>query len=306
MAYAVDVIFSGLMLICLNGKSDCYDKTTGLNNSAYALHAQARETTTCGWNSPEQTAFYGPVIVFKAETCELVVVDDTFLETCTKSRNANGESLCSCNLTGPPNFCLSAKDNSTAPSYGLDGLVRIDELDSRFKNLRPGVLKESAVVSAGIHFSGGAFTTAVPWKVDGLPVLWDASKGGVAGFPRPLTNEPKVSYLAKAIELTDCGRTTLARLNPTEATTITIQNFSIERPLPDHDSAAGYDYLPFLLWYYQLAEWKTANDACPTYTGVNRDAVVLRCVRGNFKSCAHEPKAAYSSVIWPTMLGPKP
>lgn len=293
-AMTLDVFFTGLMLLCLNNQQNCQykdmqDKTW---NTAWILKADDKSNPPCGRPSPERTKL------------ELTFKEGDFKPpfTCVKQ----GDSYYHCPLPDDALRLVISQGNGQMKypqhlSDDLQWLPKIDEIDTRFKELDVNRLKNPFYVPGTITFPDGDITagTKFPELAD-PPTQWFRSNGKPGGFPRPLSDRLRVRYDGSIAYIEVRGKWFNLHLEPMSAAPRVWFRNGTEKLEADHESQ--YDDLSYLLWYYRLGVWKTTFGTCPDY----KDAVVLRCIRddADLQGCAYSTKVERDNTIWPPLLGP--
>lgn len=301
---AIDVFFTGLILICLEGQPNCPVGTSG--NTAWVVKADGK-SRPCKWNSAEETE-----LELRFPKTHFVQLPSGSI-TCVK--DPDDDTLMRCPLTAA-DICVLPKPSPFGRHQLLDSSLqwvpRIDEVDTRFKSLNVKHLNNPAYVPTRIHFPYGIVGAGEKWPPgapSGIYRLWSRSDGSDGGaLPRELSDRLRVTYdRADELELTDCSGHPLLVLirNPHEKNAeVVFRNRATTSITPD--VVSGYDNLAYLLWYYRLGLWATESGDCPDYPADGRkDAILLRCFREHNAPCYHygdSPKA--DLVDWPTMMGP--
>jgi hypothetical protein len=302
MAAGIDVFFTGLMLICLDGQ----DKTCPVGkyekNTALIVKANGPRRI-CGWYSSEENKLE---LRFKKGDFEGQKPKSTL--DCKETKNEKGEYEVICSLP-EMDICLVPDQHKTYPNPKLENLPRLDEIDRRLLAPMEKLLENDSYVSARIHFPTGEITTDDWWPTEGSPTRWYRSDGDTdKAFPRGLSDRLKVAYgKANKLTLTDCKGADIIVLTPQrDGADVVLQNISKYPPTPDYDDEGIYESLSYLLWYYRLGSWDTRSGKCPDYTKAKKDAIVLRCVSKEETGCVYDPRAKNDTRFWPPMLGPRP
>ena len=296
MAPGIDVLFTGLMVICLSGQSNCPVKYEDMN-TAWVVYANGPRRI-CGRYSEEETTLQ--VKFYKGE---FEPSQGKFY--CAKA-NSKNEVICS--LFGHDLCLLPGVPAKTLSGSTIKSLPRIDEIDRRFLALDANLLKDPDYVPTRIYFPKGVTTAGPTWSIDGKPVRWYRSNGDTdQALPRELSDQLKVTYEGSTgITLTDCSNLSLIYFKALLPNVqITFENVSKYPPMPEYDDKGGYESLAYLLWYYRLGEWDTSSGKCPDYTNSKKDAVLLQCVSKKETGCVYNPYAQATTRFWPPILGPR-
>jgi len=295
MAAGIDVFFTGLMLICLDGQPNCPDKP--YRNNAWVVLAD-KSSMPCGWENDTETdlklLFNGQE--FKEEFRDIQWAKDHC--------EFGDETKISC-IIKERTVCVNP-DKVSAPGKidpSIRSLLRIDEIDRRFKAVNLGILNDRQYVPTTISFPAGVIGAGGNWPQN-KPIQWYRSDGNAGGaLPRELSDRVKVFYgEANILTISDCAQNlnliVLERKNPEVGAQVTIGNFAKTlRAYPGR-----YEDLSYLLWYYPLGSWATPHGLCPEYNDFERDAVLLRCVKKRGQSCSGG--IAADTRFWPPMLIP--
>ena len=302
MATGIDVFFTGLMLICLDGQPNCPARTGW--NTAWVVKADGPRRV-CGVDSLVETElelrFNGADFTYHASgevECKPEV---------------EGSSTIRCNNFTEGRICLetdSLRENQF-PDRGLEQLPRLDELDRRFKFVLRERLRGPYVPSS-IDFPKGLISAGAKWPSDIRPRLWYRSDRDAGGaLPRELSDRLRVTYPeATTITLTTCGPEEPAPLlyltRRVPNAQVTFRNRG--NPLP-FDSRGGFDNLTYLLWYYLLGSWATGSGNCPEYAPERPNtAIVLSCVRERDRerdaNCACYDACDADTTFWPPVVKP--
>lgn len=300
MATGIDVFFTGLMLICLDG-SDCA-REGHFPNTAWVVKADGPRKI-CGWEDQTSTTLE---LRFKETDFKLTVDVDS---VCGDPEN----DVYSCPLTRET-ICVVPRPapEEQRLEHSLQWLPQLDEVDQRFKAVLPERLEDKYYVSTRIHFPTGVVGAGERWPPRGaeagFPRLWfrsDSSAGGA--LPRELSDRVQVTFeRAEWLELSACdGKPwivlrAVARKEERRAAPVFIRNFA---DVVYRDEVSGYDNLAYLLWYYRLGSWLTSRGSCPEYSKDKRDAIVLRCRRED-APCACYKNCDRDSSFWPPVLAP--
>jgi hypothetical protein len=310
MAAVIDVFFTGLMLICLDGQPNCpkgpFAVSQGKNlNTSWVVKADG-ESMPCGRDSPEKTQLE---IAFLTNDFDY---DPGNVIACTVG---SGRVIC---VLLPDDvldreICVTPSsgtlDRNELLDKGLSGLPHLDEMDQRFKTLRTEQLK-APYVPTRIYFPDGVVNTGDKWPsaVPEQPTLWYRSNGSSGGdLPRGMSDRLKVTYQAKTpfkVSVTICGSsqklielTLKAKVKTAE---VVLRNAARDLN-PDH--VGQFDDLGYLLWYYPLGSWDTPfGGACPDYS--SKDPVLLRCIRDSRDGCAFRRSQQSDTKFWPPVVRP--
>jgi hypothetical protein len=295
---AIEVFFSGLMLICLDGQLHCPVGESG-GNRAWVVNADG-QSKPCGWNSPEVTKL------------DLQFPTDKFDESASTGlcKQDADKTMTVCELPAR-RICVvpSPRSMKQVLEKSLNLIPRLDEVDPRFEALDMKRLQDPHYVSAQIDFPDGVIGSGIPWPKNGKQILWYRSNGQEgAGLPRPLSDRVKVTYEeASELEITNCENNqplVKLRSRATKAE-VMFRNHVDGNLIPDIMN--GHDNLAYLLWYYELASWKTENHRCPQYSQHKRDAVLLSCARVKDSYCAcKDSVCARDESEWPPDLVGEP
>src|SRR6476659_899061 len=136
MAAGIDVFFTGLMLICLDGQPNC-PVSGNYRNSAWVVKTDDR-SAPCKFNDTTETTLH---LQFDERALTTTYVIDGWVTCTTKDYNVD----CKFNdLAKLPKLCIDV-DPPPAPAdqklkASLQWLLRIDEVDRRFKAVRTELL----------------------------------------------------------------------------------------------------------------------------------------------------------------------
>lgn len=300
MAIGVEVFLSGLMLICLDGQTNC-PVGTYAPNTAWVVKADGK-SEPCGWKSTTETIlelsfktgdFYPPLGKW---------VSDNICKV------GNNETVCSPLSDGDLCIYTSPATQEQRQEASLRWLPRLDEVDRRFKALRPERIKDSGYVPARIHFPTGVVGAGPKWPdvATPNPRRWFRSDMSASGaLPRELSDRVRVVYdSARKIEVKSCGDASLliSLMPKVNRAKLVFQNRADK--LDDYEGDYFND-LTYLLWYYRLGAWDTRYGFCPEFSVDKKDAVLLRCYQNDvgYPYCSAYGTAA-STRFWPPMLGP--
>jgi hypothetical protein len=291
---AIDVFFTGLMLICLDGQPNCPVKGyQDYPNTAWVVIADG-QGKPCGWNSNEITRL----------ELRFLSLDFQYTESNTSYCKEQDNGFVRC-LLPDGDLCVTppAPALNQTIELSLRWVPRLDQVDRRFKGLRADRLSNPGYVPARINFAKGIIGSGPKWPLDVNPVRWYRSDGSVGGpLPRELSDRLKVTYAGDTLEIAPCDtQNPLIVLKANSSNAAVEFRNRAENPTPDY--VAEYDDLAYLLWYYRLASWDTTFGTCPNYSFVDRDAVLLRCVRDSQYGCSSYPPLASDTRYWPAMLG---
>ncbi len=292
--YPVDVFFTGLMLICLDGHSSCpagdyKDK----ENTAWVLKAVKDYDKPCGWDKS-----YDTTLELKFSPGHFEHTD--YIKVCEESDPVK------CKLpTG--DICLELKPEPKEQQYltgSLDKLPRLDqEVDWRFNGLRTDRLRNPRYVSTRIHFPTGGIGPGPDWcNGYGWPE-WGRSNGDTFGnLPRTLSDALKVRYSAvDTLTVSDCTtKKELIVLRPQMANAkATIRNWA---NLSSEDPVKNRDILAYLLYYNRLAYWGIWGECFD-----RKCSILLSCERTYHDKPCHcvDGDCAADTTYWPPMLGPR-
>jgi len=294
---AIDVFFTGLMLICLEGQPSC--PVNYRPNTAWVVQADWNKSTPCGWQHSKEVT-----------TLELRFLTDQFNFIQSRPANCHKDDLDStmtqCDLPTRKitDVCvdpIGSKAQQLDPSLQL--VPRLDEVDGRFKALDMELLKNLDFVPTQIHFSKGKIGAGPKWMRNNMATLWYRSDGDAGGaLPRELSDRLRVTYGdTRSLNINDCEGAPLITLTAKSGNAMVVFRNRADVIVPD--VVNGYDNLAYLLWYYRLGLWATDSKRCPEYTDNNKDAVLLRCARVGDHPCSSFDFAR-DTVHWPPMLAP--
>lgn len=195
----IDVVLTGLMLICFDGQPNCPD-----GNRAWIVKAKPDGNEPCELKSGTTTTLE---ILFDSDGFGYTNNTDWF--DCSKDKTTlPGNTQVTCKFvksTGAvqDSLCVDL-DYYTAPKHqrldsNLKSLPRLDEVDRRFKAVIPERLTNPYYVPTVLRFPAGAITAGLPWPLSDKPklkpTLWMRSDGSAGGaLPRELSDRVKVSY----------------------------------------------------------------------------------------------------------------
>ena len=296
---AIDVFFTGLMLICLDGQPNCPAGKPG-SNRAWVVNADGKsehcglvssETTKLDLRFPTAEFFQSPSGVTSLE-CKEDPVD---------------KSMTRCNLP-PGKICTVPHSPSQTQVLDktLDLIPRLAEVDRRFMGLDETRLSDPRYVSGHIDFPQGVIGAGAPWPKNGKPTQWYRSNDQADTLPRPLSDRLKAAYTeATGLEVTNCENklpllTLTLKPHVTKAE-IEFRNLAVDTSRAD--VVSNHDSLAYLLWYDELGKWNTLHNVCP------RDAVQLSCIRQSPTdgcACDDHDTCARDHTFWPPMLGGGP
>jgi hypothetical protein len=310
----INVVFGGLMLICLNGQQDCpLDRTPSSTardvrvhdyptNTAWVVRAHDfhDDALVCGRDPKEET------------TLQLWYTTNQFKRDQPKEAREKPKVKCydelgdkkeltECDIPySLPDICVSVDSvTAYAPGSRLGHMARLAEIDRRFIKLKQDDkhLFKLEYVPTRIQFPSGVVDAGDTWyNNDDTP--WSRSDDRRDGtLPRALSDKLTVKYKeASVLRVTDCYdnyNPLLALSALRDDSKVSVLNYA--KKVKADQVNNQYDDLKYLYWYYRLGMWDTWNRECPT------DAAVLRCVRINNEDCAHRDKA--DSIHWPPLLG---
>lgn len=292
--YAVDIVFAGLMLLCLDGDSSpCpINAPRGYSNTAWILKADT-STNLCGWTVKERTRLR---VTFSAPTgspgdrpFEIVEGDCEYV---------GAKKRYECKLT-PGKICATTDSTHQGQARQVDWLPRINDIDRSFLGFRWDYW---SYTSSKIHFKNGFARAGAFWRKSGKLIQWERSDGVAADpYPGPLSDRLVVSYPGVTnISFTDCSTNTYLHLKPRMIDAqLTVENAAYAPYEPNEYTHNGYRYLTYLLWYHQLAVWPKCDWAMIPPLQWN-EPVVLRCSDAQEPACNKDGDTTY----WPVVLGP--
>lgn len=279
---SIEVALAGLMLICLKGQTQCPTKASV--NTAWVIASQG--TPVCDWAPGALTLTL--VVQFKTADFKAIECD------------AVGEDT-RCSLPPRGDICIepnagSLDANDIDPAT-FQGLPNFYDIDKRFHSIEQRYLDEFA--PQNVRFLPGKISHGSLWRTD---IKWLRSSllpGG--SLPSPLSDQLLVKYDgAEVISFKNCSGGELLRLERIATSPrLTVRNrASFGPPVVAEGS---YYKLPFLLWYYRLANWGAGTDLCPDQIS----AVLLAC-KGEKDSlpCACTANCDADSTYWPPFLRP--
>jgi len=309
--FGIDVVFTGLMLICFDGQLSCPkgpyaerypDKYP---NTAWVVRADGA-SMPCGRKSTEVTRLdliYSPNEFDPTDINVKCVNEVGDRKSCALADDLSEREIC----VVPDSGTLS---RNKLLDEGFRGLPHLDEVDRRFKVLRKEQLK-APYVPTRIYFPDGLVNSGAKWPGanEGQTTLWYRSNGNASGdLPRDLSDRLKVTYEAVApvnLTVTICGSDqkliVLKQKMAAKTASVVFRNTAKEPLSPDQ--VGQFDDLGYLLWYYPLGSWDTPfGGTCPDYT--SKDAVLLRCVRDTATGCAYRPSLQSDIRFWPPVVKP--
>lgn len=299
---AIDVVFTGLMLICFADQPDCLDEKLPAWHTAWVVKADG-ESMPCGWNSQIKTK---PELRFDKREFNTPKYYNGF--TCADDTDKKDFANCSLEYDCV-NVYVDPKPGAAYQRFeqSLQYLPRIDEVDRRFKKVDSNILKETDYVPTRIHFETGVIGAGKNWPQTGKPRQWLRTDGSAGGaLPRELSDLVNVTYFdAMTFSLKKCDGTPLIELTRmNDKATVTLRNLAYEKLQAEvSTSYVHYNDLAYLIWYYRLGSWDTPSNLCPVYEAGNKDAVMLRCVRERGKPCACSTvNCERDTIYWPPML----
>jgi hypothetical protein len=300
---AIEVFFTGLMLICLDGQRDCPVKGPGLN-TAWVVQATPG-ARPCGRTSVESTTLK---LRFQRTDFD-AELQPSGSASCRDDEENPGFTVC---VLPQGEICLDVPGaeklarQRREPSFR--SLLDLAEIDSRFQGLRPHLQAEKSYLPSRIHFSLGSIGSGDLWPHEEgwQPVRWARSDGDRSGaLPRALSDRMRVTYEgAREIRIHRCGTAASLSLVPREGGA---QNpsvtFANETEVLRFEERGDFNVLSFLAWYYPLGKWATGDGRCPSAKGEEK-AVLLRCRRPeNLEYCAcYGPNAAADTTFWPPVV----
>lgn len=314
MAPGIDVFFTGLMLICLDGQPNC--PIDNHKNTAWVVKADGK-SEPCGCTDKTETKLQ---IEYSSKDFYQTPGTQTKL-TCTSDKQADSnEKTITCTI---PDYidCVELYP-APAPTIqtlesSLKWLPRINEVDRRFKALRRELLEDTYYVPTRIRFPAGAIGAGPQWppekdntgKPNGKPRRWFRSNGKSDGaLPRELSDRLKATYkIAERLGVRSCDGETLIDLTVQPGVkgraAAIFRNFG--DPLKPYNEGRFYD-LSYLIWYYRLGSWNTTYNSCPDYyLEAKKDAVLLRCVNERDTPCWYYDGGQADTKFWPPILGPR-
>jgi hypothetical protein len=293
----IEVMFSGLMIICLSGQQDC--PTGSLGNTAWVVQADGT-SNPCYRPSNEVTQ-----LEVRFPTAQFFKPSGSW----SNCKDDKDSKYTQCNIYSDadyPDLCVVPKPPPTVQQLddSLRQMPRLAEIDRRFKTLNVSSLYTLSWVPIRIQFPPGEIGAGPTWPPSYPPIEWlrsDSTKGG--SLPRALSDRLKVTYQgASELAVTNCDGKSLIVLRPRPSATnpeVTFRNRAKDDVYPySHD---GYDDLTFLAWYYRLGSWDTTYGTCPDFRTEN--PVVLRCKRTDDTYCARPPGGPGDTTHWPPMMG---
>lgn len=293
---AIDVLFTGLMLICLDGHADTCPVRPYEKNTTWVVKADGA-SEVCGRHSKEET------------NLELQLDKGNFKVEEDPSRYCDGTDPIKCKLPAGE-ICVTLYDargsilEPAARPYGnFSSLLRMGAVDRRLESLNQASLYNADYVPTRISFpNGDMIDSGTTWKPD-ESVQWhrtDESGGG--SLPHDLADRLKVGYKSATwMKITDCAGHLLVRLTALKPqATATFRNSTVQDPTPDYAKSNTFEDLAYLLWYYRLGTWSTASGRCPDYNETKKNPVQLRCEK---PACSYYPPGQSDHRFWPVMLG---
>src|SRR4051794_38858821 len=173
--FSIDIFFTGLMLICLDGQQNC-PVGSFAKNTAWVVKADGT-SKPCGWDSREVTE-----LELEFSSGEFDYTPSNFCN------NKNGFTIRCILPEGDLCIDLPAFPNNQLEN-SLQRLPRLDDVDRRFKELRVDRLNNAYYVPARIHFPPGLIGAGPKWPSDAEPTLWFRSDGSEGGaLPRELSD----------------------------------------------------------------------------------------------------------------------
>lgn len=304
MATGIDVLLSGMMLICLNGQSNCpvgeyHPNTANVVKADYL-------TKPCGWQSAVTTR---TTLELRFNTDEFYYpasAQGKWVNTqCNPNSNNRKEIICPIEEA---RICINPMPESQEKRLltSLQWLPRIDEVDVRFRSVSLERVRDRYYVPTRIHFPTGVIGAGPRWppstgNIQSSPRIWYRSNLITGGaLPRELSDRVEVRYeRAGWIELTSCDGDLLLMLtrkpNAPKAEVKLWNRADVLQP----ETVYHYEDLAYLLWYYRLGLWGDTLGPCPEYSEDRRDAVLLRCLE---RGCSFYDQPAADNRFWPPML----
>ncbi len=296
---AVDLIFAGLMVICLKGHTSCPQGNYDYENQAWVVKADRKKI--CGGNTerPESTSLRLYALQRHA-SCQKIGTSGC-PDMSEVDVDYEGPAAWTYDLSPYPYICVKP-GGATASEVdaSIEHLARIEEIDTRFSRLTASSFKDPAYIPNHIYFDGGKISSGSQFA-PGIaePTLWRRSNNSNRGhLPRALSNSLKVTYDTSYITFEDCQGNEIISLDfKTADARVELQNYSKSIGIDGSED----NTLTFLSWYYRLGYWNNTKDnMCPVYSDKAKEAVFLKC-SGMF--CASDHGVA-GSTFWPPVLGP--
>lgn len=322
MAVGVDVVFTGLMLICLEGDVDC--PLDEAKNTAWVLKVEG-ERTSCGWYTRRDQHF------------EMRFRIDDFLplktvpDRCTEDPDDTNFLLCD---LPDDRICVVPFPDPLPVNQDLDQaltpLPKLEEIDRRFQRLRTERVNDPSYIVASVQFPTGE-ASAPLWPNSDSPTLWYRSDMSTDRDLLPeVPNDPWLVYRAEPITDGELPRVMSDRLQErySNATEIAVrscegQQFQIlltpqvaNAQVTIKNRSDIQDYAQFgqglfteftyLLLYYQLGRWETSDEECPGHAQDLTRAVLLSCKHADFgrQMCACYDGCDAHTTFWPPILRP--
>jgi hypothetical protein len=294
---AIDVAFTGLMVICLYGQPNC--PVNRSENTAWAVRASS-DSLICGRESKERTTL---AVTFDVGSFSYQPDPSV---TC---KPPDGQKMVICTIPNSVPAVNVEPDQLTMENHrdeSLERVLRIDEVDWRFTELNEAYLQKGWV-STSINFPKATIAAGNSWRSENYPVKWYRSSEDLPGgkLPRYLSDTLVATYSnASEVKITTDREKQLLhlRLLPSASPgkgTIVFKNYADPAPQPDHNPN-HYDNLGYLVWYYRLGTWATEDEQCP------QNPVLLRCRNADGpRHCACRDSMCLEAdpAYWPVVLG---
>lgn len=316
MAVGVDLVLTGLMLICLDGDGDC--PLDGAKNVAWVLKLEG-ERVSCGWYTRRDQHFELRIKV--NDFLPLKAVPDRCApdpdDTSTMVCDLPHERIC---VDPFPEPQPATQDLQQA----LAPLLRLEEVDRRFHRLRSEKLSDPSYVVAGVEFPTGE-ASAPLWPDPDNAVVWNRSdtttgpgslpwlayRSGLAtgaDLPRRLSDRLQERYSnATEIAVRSCaGEEFEILLTPqVDNAQVAIKNRSDIQDYAQFTTGLYTDFV-YLYFYYELGQWNTSDGECPGHAQDSARAVLLSCRVPDFGRgrCACYDGCDAHTTFWPPVLRP--
>jgi hypothetical protein len=295
----IDVFFTGLMLICLDGQPGC--QVDNYQNTAWVIKA-TNGGMPCGFETQFDTTL---ILQFDEDDFSIssnsLVCDEATPKNCTIPEGIDCGSK-------PYDLYVNV-DRAPAPAYqriDTQWLPQIDDIDSRFGLADPDA---SSYIPIRLRFQTGVIQAGAKWPPAsakaGNPRKWFRSNGVARGsLPSELSDRLRVNYEnANVLSLICLGKPLIVLTRQKNTGSVTIKNFA---NVLKHEEVGGFDDLGYLLWYYILGSWPSMGGKCPPYKADGSGAIVLRCAQETQNQrCSYYDNGAAGTRFWPPMLKPK-
>ncbi len=289
----ITVTFAGLMLICFTGDENNYCTTSTKGNRAWILQASGDEDwegrRPCGWDSLGDNR---TKLVVRVKSCKC----DNKLTGIDCKNDDEG-----CVYTfAEANICVTV-DGPPVPSnkFGehLNDLLSLDKIDPRFRKIRidqlGGRYAPYSISFPKACLSASNWWTYEPKLAKPVPTKWYSSSNIEKTF---YLSDRLMAYYpdAKKVTIGICGKKDGLDFLPGSEPLIMNEAEKLSVSLVGVNKWS----LPYLLWYYRLADWNTISGLCPDASSL------LRCDGGGVTNCYGTTDA--KTTFWPVLLPARP